>query len=92
MQDKVVCWGYCRANPIVGPGCDPDTRTSDWVVPTRIPELSEVTELAMSSEHACALTRRHELWCWGRNHARQVVPDSEATLIFHPVRIDVPNL
>lgn len=40
----------------------------------------------------CALTRRHELWCWGENYARQVVPDSEATLIFHPVRMNVPNL
>ncbi len=40
----------------------------------------------------CALARRHELWCWGENYLRQVVPDSEVTLVFLPVRMNVPNL
>lgn len=92
LQDEVVCWGSCRANPILGSGCDPDTRTSAWIGPTRIPELSEVSELASSRNHACALTRRHELWCWGTNYGQETVPGSDATLVFHPVRIDVPNL
>ena len=92
LQDEVVCWGDCQAHPNLGTGCDPSHRTSPRIPPTRVAGLSGVVELAMSARHACALTRDHELWCWGAGSEHQLVPEQELFQLYDPVRVDVPDL
>ncbi len=38
---------------------------------TKVAGLSAVTQLAVSSSHACALTAEGEVWCWGRATERE---------------------
>jgi len=91
-QNGVVCWGDCATALYIGPVCESWTRETRYLRPTPIPGLEDVVELATGDRHACAITRRRELWCWGNNRAHAVVPTSELPVFYTPVRIDIPNL
>jgi len=91
-QNSVVCWGDCATALYIGPVCESWTRETRYLRPTPIPGLEDVVELATGDRHACAITRRRELWCWGNNRAHAVVPTSELPVFYTPVRIDIPNL
>jgi len=35
--------------------------------PGPVPGVTDVTELALGADHACALERNGRIWCWGSN-------------------------
>src|SRR5690606_11322885 len=53
------CWGGNTSGQL-GDG----TRTAR-TIPTLVPSLSDVVEVAGAGNAFCALTRAGEVWCWG---------------------------
>lgn len=78
----VMCWGG-RAFGQLG------TRQAS-VDPTPIPEavtgLPPVRALCSGKDHLCAIDEGDGLWCWGRNHLAQAVPEASADVVA-PVRV-----
>ncbi|MEM6954587.1 MAG: MopE-related protein [Myxococcota bacterium] len=64
---RVVCWGDNRYGQI-----GDDSRGDDRFVPTPVPGLTNVVQLASGGQSTCALRESGELLCWGRNHRGQL--------------------
>jgi Regulator of chromosome condensation (RCC1) repeat len=67
----ISTWGTNRCGALgdgLGGGGDTshDRRTVTGQ-PATVSELDGYLKLAVGHEHACAIDREHNLWCWGRN-------------------------
>ncbi len=69
-QHQVRCWGWNSAEGISGIN---DTKTPYFTKPSSIvvtkdgTPLQNVIKIATGSRHTCALTKEHNLFCWGAN-------------------------
>jgi hypothetical protein len=66
-DDRLYCWGdnlYGQA------AADPTDTTVD--APRLVSGLANVDSVALSGEHACALTTQGDVYCWGLNDVGQV--------------------
>ncbi len=62
----VYCWG-ANDSGVLGVGsAAPDIR------PTKLPNLSNVTDVCIASTHGCARTKDGEMYCWGSNAGGQL--------------------
>lgn len=55
--------------------------------PTRVPGLNDIEDLSFGSRHACALTRRGTVFCWGNSSRGQLgggVDDLGNVAAYHP--------
>lgn len=69
--DKTVeCWGLNALGELG------DGTLDDHSVPTPVPGLSDVVELAETWAHTCARTSTGRLYCWGDNRGLEVHPDA----------------
>jgi alpha-tubulin suppressor-like RCC1 family protein len=66
----VWAWGF-NANNELG-NVNLPTSMSTVSVPTRVPELNDVVQIAAGANHACALKRDGTVWCWGSNGSGQI--------------------
>ncbi|MFN7003898.1 MAG: RCC1 domain-containing protein [Roseinatronobacter sp.] len=64
---RVSCWGW-NAFGQVGI----DTAVTVVSSPTTLPNLANVTSLALGSRHSCALRTGGDIRCWGRNDRGQL--------------------
>jgi hypothetical protein len=76
-RQSTYCWGH--PGLLIG-------RTQPLLVPTEIPELSGVVQLAMYAGHACALNDKNEVLCWGNNFFGQLgtghtIPESKPVVV-----------
>lgn len=79
----VMCWG----NDSFGEMGHGTTSVLPQAEPTEVP-IGEVSrDVEAGFRHACAITADEEVWCWGRNDARQVSPESDAPQL-PPTQID----
>ncbi len=62
----VWCWGANDSGQL-GNGTMTDTAT-----PTKIPNLTDVTEISAAEVHACALKKDHTVVCWGADDSKQL--------------------
>jgi alpha-tubulin suppressor-like RCC1 family protein len=82
-DDSVECWGGLAE-------CSPDGVAGSFP-PTRLSELSNITQIGVSigdstsdsyiGEHACALDSAGAVWCWGANTRGQVSPSAAWTCV-----------
>lgn len=63
---ELFCWGNA-ANGALGP----DVALTQSAVPTKIPDVTNVVEVALGESHGCARTSSGEVWCWGGNEYGQ---------------------
>ncbi|MBM65377.1 MAG: hypothetical protein CMH55_03990 [Myxococcales bacterium] len=86
------CWGYndqCQLGHGNYPGrCDGTFRKS---LRTRLDHLGPVRQVAVGSEHTCALTEAGVVWCWGDNHYRQLGPNRTVHARFPAQVLDLPD-
>jgi len=81
-EGRVWAWGANDYGQL-GLGRRVDAAT----VPTRVPALRGITQIAVSS-HTLALATDGTLWAWGSNDSGQVgVPDEHAKVVYTPQRI-----
>jgi hypothetical protein len=66
-DDRLYCWG---SNLYGQAAADPVAMTVDQ--PSLVQGLSAVDSIALSGEHACALTTQGDVYCWGLNDVGQV--------------------
>ena len=64
-EGAVYCWGSNQRGQL---GTGSGSRSQ----PTRVPELTDVTQIAAGWFHTCALTRPGDVFCWGANDAGQL--------------------
>ena len=60
---RVLCWGRNSQGQL---GLGPN-QPSEVHLPTQLGALTDVVQLTASSGHACALTRKGRIACWGQN-------------------------
>lgn len=70
-DERVACWGQ-NARGQLGIGTiDPEPQEyylpPPRVVPIALEGIEHATEISVGGGHACALTAKHELFCWGVN-------------------------
>jgi alpha-tubulin suppressor-like RCC1 family protein len=63
----VWCWGYNGSGQLGQP-----LETQSNGVPTKIPNLSGVEEIAAGAHHTCALVGQDDVKCWGMNDYGQI--------------------
>jgi alpha-tubulin suppressor-like RCC1 family protein len=80
------CWG----GNSYGQLGSADTTTKS-PIPTQVPGLTGVQQVAVGFDHACALTIDHSVWCWGTNDKGQVGNGSTGGVV-PPTRVTVPLL
>jgi len=84
LQDGTVsCWGGTYHSAL-GLG----QVNQNVVVPTAVPGLPPVSQIAVSGEHTCALGRDGSVWCWGDDQYGEV--DGVAAtfkVVYDPVKL-----
>ncbi|MEM7604399.1 MAG: hypothetical protein AAF411_03510 [Myxococcota bacterium] len=65
-MDDLWCWGVDGAFRLLGGGSPAAAGE-----PVRVTAVSDVADVAVSSNHVCALELDGDVWCWGRNNAGQ---------------------
>src|SRR5262249_19331821 len=66
-QGVVSCWGRDNGYGQLGDGTERIHRG-----PRPVPGLHDAISLAVGFQHACALIRGGEVYCWGENHDGQL--------------------
>jgi alpha-tubulin suppressor-like RCC1 family protein len=63
------------------------------VVPTPVPNLTDVVAAAAGAEHVLALTRDGRVWAWGGNRSGQLgrAPASDTEVVTSPIAVDGPQ-
>jgi alpha-tubulin suppressor-like RCC1 family protein len=60
------CWGRNDAGQLGIGGTD------DALVPTLVPDVSDVTSISLGERHTCVTRANGETWCWGANDHGQL--------------------
>jgi len=71
LDGQVTCWGSCAHGVC---GMHSECHGSECRVPAGrhfIPNLTSVTDVTVSDQHACALRADGTAWCWGSNDSGQ---------------------
>lgn len=77
---RLQCWGFN------GSGQLGDGTRVDRSLPTFVPGLTAVTDVALGYFHSCAL-QNSDVYCWGGNEDGQIGTGSPAEIITSPTRI-----
>ncbi len=78
----VACWG--RNNYFqTGYGLGTGNRSTPYVVPG----LTKIKAVETGRFHSCALSSVGEVYCWGRNNARQSVPSATASNVAKATKV-----
>lgn len=77
-EGEVLCWGMNNygqrgTGEVTEQGYPYPAATAEL---TKVPGLHEVTQLALGGAHACALTNKKEVYCWGQNGPEMRLGDS----------------
>jgi alpha-tubulin suppressor-like RCC1 family protein len=80
----VECWG---AN---GEGELGNGTHADSVVPVPVSGLSQVTEIVLGYQHACALVARGAVYCWGQDAMGQLGDGAGGTGVGFTLNSDIP--
>lgn len=67
VNETLWCWGRSWTGP--------DATARAAPIPARVEGLPAVVDVAIATEHACAITRGGALWCWGRGLEGQLGRD-----------------
>jgi len=80
----VQCWGqgdWYQNGRAVG-------ATSNLLLPTDVPFVSDVVKVSSGDLHTCALLENGDIKCWGRNHAHQLGDGGTTTGAGQAVRVE----
>lgn len=92
LDDQTVqCWG---ANMSGGVGQEPNQPGGAGLVievPTQVPSLMGVKDIAVGYLHSCAVDIENRVWCWGNAAARQLAGGYLQNSSM-PVRVEFPPL
>ena len=78
------CWGRNDSGQ-TGTG----SAATPVLAPSTDPILTNVTRVAASDEHSCAVDREGSLWCWGRNDDYRL-GTGDTMMRDRPARLSVP--
>ena len=84
-QDTVSCWGG-NSYGALGQKPDPKSLLPYIGVPTTVPGLSGVKQIALGWLYACAITAQNRVMCWGENDLGQLGNNS-TTASYIPVTV-----
>jgi hypothetical protein len=65
------CWGQNR-NGELALGTATMQDTTERLVPTEVPNLTDVAEIHLGARHSCARRNDGTVWCWGSNDLGQL--------------------
>lgn len=83
---RVACWGKNDAGES-GSSTNYLSAARELVAPEIVRDLTDVTSVAMAWDTTCAVTRSHEVYCWGRSRTEeQTAHGGESNEL--PTRID----
>jgi alpha-tubulin suppressor-like RCC1 family protein len=83
---KVACWGWNGYGQL-GDGTTEQSGNPVWVTGSLLAER-HVTDIAVGSDHSCALTDPGEVFCWGANYYGQLGNGSLSTQHNRPVAVN----
>src|SRR5207244_4732355 len=63
---SVWCWGD-RSTGVIGPAAS----GLSTAVPTKIDGLTNIVDISVGHEHACAIDSGGDVWCWGADTYEQ---------------------
>jgi alpha-tubulin suppressor-like RCC1 family protein len=69
-KNEVYCWGYNNAGQLG------DTTTTNRNIPTKVNNLSNVSQISAGDLHTCVRTNGGSVRCWGYNYYGQLGNDS----------------
>jgi alpha-tubulin suppressor-like RCC1 family protein len=84
LQDGTVsCWGGTYHSALgIGPV------DQNVLVPTAVPGLPPISQIALSGQHSCALGRDGSVWCWGDDETGEVDGvGANFKIAYDPVRV-----
>jgi alpha-tubulin suppressor-like RCC1 family protein len=84
LQDGTVsCWGGTYHSALgIGQVAE------NVLVPTAVPGLPPISQIALSGQHSCALGRDGSVWCWGDDETGEVDGvGANFKIAYDPVRV-----
>lgn len=90
-QGYVYCWGRAVFGE-VGYPVDPDAGSPDphdygSPIATRVPDLTDVVEIAAGEDHTCAGKKNGEVYCWGRDDYAQLGDGDKTGIKIRPSKV-----
>jgi len=80
----VWSWGFNYSGEL---GRTPEGNPYTSTAAERIPELSDIVQIAAADTHALALTSAGEVWAWGDNQIGQAgIGSGKGAFMYHPVQ------
>lgn len=80
----VWSWGFNASGEL---GRTPEGNPYTSTAAERIPELSDIVQIAAADTHALALTAAGEVWAWGDNQLGQAgIGTGKGNFMYHPVQ------